>query len=102
MAEAVHMLTQKAARAVGLHDRGVLAVGMKADINVIDMDGLHLHLPDIVHDLPAGGRRLDQKATGYDATIVSGEVIRRMDQATGARPGQLVRGTEGGMTPLSA
>ncbi len=91
LAEAIHMLTQKAARAVGLNDRGVLAVGMKADINVIDMDRLTLHLPDIVHDLPAGGRRLDQKATGYDATIVSGEVIRRMDRGTGARPGQLVR-----------
>jgi N-acyl-D-amino-acid deacylase len=94
LAEAAHMLTQKAARAVGLHDRGVLAVGMKADINVIDLDRLTLHLPEIVHDLPAGGRRLDQKATGYDATIVSGEVIRRMDQATGARPGRLVRGSD--------
>ncbi len=92
LSEAVHMLTQKAARAVGFTDRGVLAVGMKADINVIDMARLHLHLPDIVHDLPAGGRRLDQKATGYDATIVSGEVIRRMDRGTGARPGRLVRG----------
>ncbi len=92
LSEAVHMLTQKAARAVGLNDRGVLSVGMKADINVIDMDRLTLHLPDIVHDLPAGGRRLDQKATGYDATIVSGKVIRRMDQGTGARPGRLVRG----------
>ena len=91
LAEAVHMLTQKAARAVGLNDRGVLSVGMKADINVIDMERLTLHLPDIVHDLPAGGRRLDQKATGYDATIVSGEVIRRMDRGTGARPGRLVR-----------
>ena len=93
LAEAVHMLSQKSARAVGLNDRGLLAVGMKADINVIDMDRLAIHLPEIVHDLPAGGRRLDQKATGFDATIVSGEVIRRMDQATGARPGRLVRGT---------
>jgi N-acyl-D-amino-acid deacylase len=92
LASAVHMLTAKAARAVGMQDRGVLAVGMKADINVIDMDRLKVHLPDIVHDLPAGGRRLDQKATGYDATIVSGEVIRRMDRGTGARPGRLVRG----------
>lgn len=91
LAEAVHMLTQKAARAVGLHDRGILAVGTKADINVIDLERLSLHLPEIVCDLPAGGRRLDQKATGYDATIVSGEIIRRMDQTTGARPGRLVR-----------
>ncbi len=61
LSEAVHMLSAKSARAVGLHDRGVLKVGAKADINVIDMDRLTLHLPEIVHDLPAGGRRLDQK-----------------------------------------
>lgn len=90
--EAVHMLSAKAARAVGFTDRGTLAVGAKADINVIDLDNLRLHLPEIVHDLPAGGRRLHQCATGYDATIVSGEVIRRFDQSSGARPGKLVRG----------
>lgn len=93
ISEAVHMLSQKAARAVGFHDRGVLMVGRKADINVIDMDRLTLHLPEIVHDLPAGGRRLHQRATGYDATIVTGEVIRRFDEGTGKRPGKLVRGT---------
>lgn len=92
VAEAVHMLTAKAARAVGLTDRGVLAVGAKADLNVIDLPNLRLHLPEIVHDLPAGGRRLHQRATGYEATVVSGEVIRRFDRSTGARPGQLVRG----------
>lgn len=92
LAEAVHMLSAKAARAVGFHDRGVLAVGAKADLNVIDLDNLRLHLPEIVHDLPAGGRRLHQRATGYDATVVSGEVIRRFDRSTGARPGRLVRG----------
>jgi N-acyl-D-aspartate/D-glutamate deacylase len=86
------MLTAKAAKAVGLNDRGVLAVGAKADINVIDLDRLTLHLPEIVRDLPAGGRRLHQRASGYDATIVSGTVIRRMDESTGARPGRLVRG----------
>jgi N-acyl-D-amino-acid deacylase len=94
LATAVHMLSQKSARAVGLNDRGTLRVGAKADVNVIDLDRLHLHLPDIVHDLPAGGRRLDQKATGYDATIVSGTVIRRDGQSTGARPGTLVRGAQ--------
>jgi len=94
LARAVHMLSAKAARAVGLNDRGVLRVGAKADINVIDMDRLRLHLPYIAHDLPAGGRRLDQKATGYDATIVSGTIIRRNDQSTGARPGRLVRGAQ--------
>lgn len=72
LAEAIHMLSAKAARAVGLNGSGVLNVGAKADINVIDMDRLTLHLPEIVHDLPAGGRRLHQRATGYDATIVSG------------------------------
>jgi len=91
LAEAVHMLSRKAARAVGLDDRGLLEVGAKADINVIDLDRLRLHLPEVVRDLPAGGRRLHQRATGYDATIVSGEVIRRFDQSTGARPGKLVR-----------
>lgn len=94
--QAVHMLTAKAAAAVGLGDRGLLAPGAKADVNVIDLDRLQLHLPEIVHDLPAGGRRLDQRATGYDATIVSGTVIRRFDAATGARPGRLVRGPQPG------
>ena len=92
LASAIHMLTTKAARAVGLDDRGLLKVGMKADINVIDMNRLTLPIPHIVHDLPAGGRRLDQAATGYDATIVSGAVIRRMDKGTGVFPGRLVRG----------
>jgi N-acyl-D-aspartate/D-glutamate deacylase len=93
MAQAIHMLSAKSARAVGLMDRGILKLGAKADINVIDMDRLSIALPHIAHDLPAGGRRLDQKATGYDATIVSGAIIRRYDEATGARPGQLVRGS---------
>ena len=92
LAEAVHMLSHKAACAVGLNRRGLLHAGAKADINVIDMDRLELHLPEIVRDLPAGGQRLHQRATGYDATIVSGEIIRRFDQSTGARPGQLIRG----------
>jgi N-acyl-D-amino-acid deacylase len=92
LASAIHMLSAKAARAVGLNDRGLLKVGMKADINVIDMNRLALPIPHIAHDLPAGGRRLDQAAQGYDATIVSGAVIRRMDQGTGVFPGRLVRG----------
>lgn len=98
LASAIHMLTAKAARAVGLNDRGLLKVGMKADINVIDLDRLNLHIPHIVHDLPARGRRLDQAATGYDATIVSGEVIRRMDQGTRVFPGRLVRGAQAAYT----
>jgi N-acyl-D-aspartate/D-glutamate deacylase len=91
LAEAVHMLSHKAARAVGLNDRGLIKVGAKADLNVIDLEKLQLHLPEVVRDLPAGGRRLHQRASGYDATIVSGEVIRRFDESTGARPGKLVR-----------
>jgi N-acyl-D-aspartate/D-glutamate deacylase len=87
------MLGQKAARAVGFADRGTLTVGGRADVNVIDLDNLTLHLPEVVHDLPAGGRRLHQRASGYEATIVAGEVIRRFDQSTGARPGKLVRGS---------
>lgn len=92
LAEAVHMLSHKAAKAIGLEDRGLIKLGAKADINVIDLDNLKLHLPEVVHDLPAGGQRLHQRASGYDATIVSGEIIRRHDESTGARPGQLVRG----------
>jgi N-acyl-D-aspartate/D-glutamate deacylase len=91
LAEAVHMLSAKAARAVGFTDRGTLHVGGRADLNVIDLDSLALHLPEVVRDLPAGGRRLHQRATGYEATMVAGEVIRRFDESTGARPGKLVR-----------
>ena len=94
LAAAVHMLTRKAARAVGLNDRGLLRPGYKADINVIDMNRLAIDLPTIVRDLPAGGRRLDQTARGYDATIVSGRIIRRHDLPTDALPGRLVRGAQ--------
>ncbi len=84
--------TRETALAVGLADRGVLKPGYKADINVIDYDGLRLHAPVIQYDLPSGGRRLMQYADGYDATIVSGQVIYRAGQPTGALPGRLVRG----------
>ncbi len=79
------------AAAVGLHDRGTVEAGKKADLNVIDLDHLTLHQPRSVDDLPAGGRRILQDATGYKATIVSGVVTRRDDRDTGARPGRLVR-----------
>ena len=78
----------------GLSDRGVLAVGKKADINVIDLDALRLDVPRMAYDLPAGGRRLIQGAGGYDATIVSGVVTRRHGVDTGARPGALLRGVQ--------
>ncbi|WP_262408092.1 N-acyl-D-amino-acid deacylase family protein [Sphingopyxis sp. OPL5] len=88
---AVKALTNNNAVALGLKDRGLIAAGMKADINVIDYDGLRLHAPTAVHDLPAGGRRLVQRADGYDATIVSGVITRRRGERTGALPGRLVR-----------
>jgi N-acyl-D-amino-acid deacylase len=80
------------AQLFGLTDRGVIQVGKKADINVIDMEALTLHAPRMAYDLPAGGNRLVQSASGYDATIVSGVVTRRHGADTGARPGRLVRG----------
>jgi len=80
------------ARAYGMHDRGLLAPGYKADLNIIDYEGLTLHHPYMVHDLPAGGKRLAQDADGYVATIVSGVVIQENGNPTGALPGKLVRG----------
>lgn len=76
----------------GLSDRGTIEPGKKADINVIDLDALTLHPAAMAYDLPAGGRRILQSASGYAATIVSGTVTRRKDVDTGARPGLLVRG----------
>ncbi|PHQ71645.1 MAG: amidohydrolase [Sneathiella sp.] len=82
------------AEAVGLYDRGVLRVGYRADINVIDYDNLTLYKPEIAHDLPAGGRRLVQMASGYVVTIVAGEIISRDGKPTDARPGRLIRGSQ--------
>jgi N-acyl-D-aspartate/D-glutamate deacylase len=90
--EAVRELTSVPARVAGLGDRGRIAVGYKADLNVIDHAALRLHKPVIRHDLPAGGRRLDQTAEGYVTTIVSGEIIAENGVPTAARPGKLVRG----------
>jgi N-acyl-D-aspartate/D-glutamate deacylase len=87
--------TMDTARAVGLNDRGVIAVGLKGDLNIIDMDKLEVEAPSMAYDLPAGGKRLLQGAKGYDATIVSGEVIYRNGKATGALPGKLIRGPQG-------
>ncbi|WP_315759424.1 MULTISPECIES: N-acyl-D-amino-acid deacylase family protein [unclassified Bradyrhizobium] len=89
--------SRKTALSVGLDDRGLLAPGYKADINVIDYDRLHLHPPKVHYDLPVGGRRLMQDVDGYEATIVSGVVTRRHGEATGARPGRLVRGARSGV-----
>jgi N-acyl-D-aspartate/D-glutamate deacylase len=97
--EAVRELTSVPARIAGLGDRGRIAVGYKADLNVIDHAALRLHKPVINYDLPAGGRRLDQTADGYVATIVSGEVIAEDGVPTDARPGKLVRGRKTAPTP---
>jgi N-acyl-D-aspartate/D-glutamate deacylase len=80
------------AQLFGLTDRGTIERGKKADINVIDMNALTLHPAAMAFDLPAGGNRILQEASGYAATIVSGTVTRRKDVDTGARPGRLVRG----------
>ncbi len=86
--------TRETATVYGLDDRGLLAPGMKADVNVIDFDSMRLHAPEMVYDLPAGGRRLIQRVDGYDVTICSGEVIYEAGVATGALPGRLVRGPQ--------
>ncbi len=91
----VEALTRRTARVVGLNDRGVLAPGYRADVNIIDFDRLRLGSPFIARDLPAGGRRLMQRAEGFVATIVGGVVTYRDGQPTGALPGRLVRGPQG-------
>jgi len=91
---AVKSLSADPARAVGLNDRGILAPGYKADINIIDYDKVALDQPKVIYDLPAGGRRLDQTAQGYAAMIVSGKVVYRNGQPTGELPGRLVRGQQ--------
>jgi len=80
------------AEAVGLLDRGIVAPGYKADVNVIDFDNLRLFRPEAINDLPAGGKRLVQRAEGYRYTIKSGQVTFEDGQHTGALPGGLVRG----------
>ena len=90
--QVVNMLTQRNALHMGLTDRGLIAVGMKADINIIDFQNLTLPMPEIVRDLPMGGRRMLQKATGYVATLVSGEAVIENGNITTARPGRWTHG----------
>ncbi|NDH63759.1 MAG: D-aminoacylase [Alphaproteobacteria bacterium] len=92
---AIKRLAADNAAAIGLGDRGLLKVGLKADINILDYDRLRLRRPEIVYDLPAGGKRLVQRTDGFDATIVSGAVVYRHGEATGRLPGRLVRGARG-------
>jgi N-acyl-D-aspartate/D-glutamate deacylase len=91
---AVHRLTQKPARMFRLHDRGVIAPGMKADLNVIDFDNLAIAAPRMSYDLPAGGKRLLQGAHGYRAQVVGGVTTYRDGAATGALPGHVLRGPQ--------
>jgi len=91
---AVRRISRDNAAAMGLDDRGVLAPGRKADINVIDFARLAMRAPEMRYDLPAGGKRLVQQAEGYVATILSGAVTYREGEATGALPGRLVRGAQ--------
>jgi N-acyl-D-aspartate/D-glutamate deacylase len=91
--QAVHLQTARTAATYGFSDRGALAAGLRADLNLIDLDGLRLHAPEMVFDLPAGGRRLVQHVDGYKATVVAGRVTFVDGEATGERPGQLVRVT---------
>jgi N-acyl-D-amino-acid deacylase len=88
----VQKQSRDTANVYGLGDRGVVAPGYRADLNVIDYDALSLALPELVHDLPGGARRLIQRADGYRHTFVAGEETMRDGEETGARPGKLVRG----------
>jgi N-acyl-D-aspartate/D-glutamate deacylase len=94
LAETIRAQTKDTAEAVGLHDRGVIAPGYLADLNLIDFDRLKLKAPYMVYDLPTGARRLMQDAQGYVATLKSGQVIYRHGRATDALPGRLVRGRQ--------
>ncbi|MDC1251774.1 amidohydrolase family protein, partial [Gammaproteobacteria bacterium] len=90
----IKMQTSETAGLLGINDRGIIEEGYKADINVIDYEGLTLHEPEIINDLPAGGRRLVQKASGYDYTIVSGEIAFIKGEATGELNGRLIRNSQ--------
>jgi N-acyl-D-amino-acid deacylase len=83
--------TSETADFFGFSDRGRLVPGLRADVNVIDFERLQLHRPELVHDMPAGGRRFVQHVEGYEATIVSGIPIFERGEHTGALPGRLVR-----------
>jgi N-acyl-D-aspartate/D-glutamate deacylase len=90
----VKKMTHDTAQLYGLGDRGVVAPGYKADLNLVDFDHLNLRLPEMVHDLPGGARRLIQRADGWRATICSGEITVEDGEHTDARPGKLVRGAQ--------
>jgi N-acyl-D-aspartate/D-glutamate deacylase len=87
----VHQQTSRTARAYGFADRGEIVPGQRADLNLVDLDGLRLHAPEMVFDLPAGGRRIVQHVDGYRATFVAGVQTYADGEPTGERPGTLVR-----------
>ncbi len=95
----IKTLSHDNARAMHLHDRGVIATGYRADINVIDLDALKLHRPEMRYDLPLGSGRLVQRADGYAATLVAGEITYRNGEPTGRLPGRLVRGAQDAPAP---
>ena len=90
----VRKQTALPARTYGLADRGILAPGYRADVNVIDLQALRLTTPRLTYDLPAGGKRLVQRSVGYRHTFVAGVEVARDGELTGARPGRLVRGAQ--------
>jgi N-acyl-D-aspartate/D-glutamate deacylase len=92
----VHAQTRRTAELFDLRDRGLLAPGMKADVNLIDFEGLRLHAPEMAFDLPAGARRLIQRVSGYRATLKDGVPTFENGEATGARPGRLLRAPQDG------
>ena len=90
--QAVRLQTYDTANLYGLSDRGLIKEGMRADMNLVDFDNLNLCVPEMVFDLPASGRRLIQKATGYHATFVGGKMTFENGEPTGLLPGRLIRG----------
>ena len=90
----VKKMTHDTARLYGLNDRGVIAPGYRADLNLVDLDNLNLRLPELVFDLPGGARRLIQRATGWEKTICAGQVTLENGEHTDARPGRLIRGAQ--------
>ena len=85
------ILTSEPAQMYGLRDRGVVAGGFKADLNVVDPDAIAPLAIEVVHDLPAGAKRVLQRTDGFVATVVNGEIVQRHGADTGARPGRVVR-----------
>ncbi|MDP9102556.1 MAG: amidohydrolase family protein [Pseudomonadota bacterium] len=100
--QVIRMQTHDTAAAFGLHDRGMIQPGLRADLNLIDYDALTLLAPQVAYDLPAGGRRLIQRAEGYRATIVAGEITYRDGEPTGALPGRLLRGARAAPKAMAA